>query len=53
VETQIQNGFKEEIVFPNTDLVQSNHVKPWFMLHRILFLIYSFLLLKIILKFLL
>lgn len=53
MESQVQNSFKEELVFPNIDVVQSDRVKPQFMLHRILFLIYFFLLFKIVLKFLL
>lgn len=53
---QIQNSFKEELVFLNTDLVQSNHTKhkPWFMVCRILILIYllkKILLLRIVLNF--
>lgn len=39
---QIQSSFKEELVFPNTDLVQSNHVKPWFMLCRIFLILFYF-----------
>lgn len=39
---QIQNSFKEELLLLNTDPVQSDHTKhkPWFMLCRILILIY-------------
>lgn len=39
---QIQNSFKEELVFQNTDFVQSDHTKhkPWFVVCRILILIY-------------
>lgn len=39
---QIQNSFKEELVFLNSDFVQSDHTKqkPWFVVCRILILIY-------------